>query len=182
MTIEELIKKLKKKDHFILAIDGMCGSGKTTLAKELSCIFNAHVFHMDDFYLPENLRTTKRLQTPGGNIHYERFLETVLKPLSQCQTIYYQPFDCTTMKLSSNMQEIPYCPYNIIEGSYALRPELIPYYTDIIVLKITPEEQIKRLTNRNPEKISAFVKRWIPLENQYFDYYHIYDLYPVITL
>ena len=75
-----------------------------------------------------------------------------------------------------------YTSYNIIEGSYALRPELVPYYTDIIVLKITQQQQIERLTNRNPEKVSTFIEQWIPLENQYFEYYNIYETYPVITL
>ena len=170
MTIEQLITKLQEKDRFILAIDGMCGSGKSTLALELAHIFNAHVFCMDDFFLPQELRTLERYHMPGGNVHYERFLETVLKPLSEYKTIHYQPFDCTKMKLISDIQEIPYTPYNIIEGSYALRPELVPYYTDIIVLKITQQQQIERLTNRNPEKVSTFIEQWIPLENQYFEY------------
>ena len=182
MTIEQLITKLQEKDRFILAIDGMCGSGKSTLALELAHIFNAHVFCMDDFFLPQELRTLERHHMPGGNVHYERFLETVLKPLSEYKTIHYQPFDCTKMKLISDIQEIPYTPYNIIEGSYALRPELVPYYTDIIVLKITQQQQIERLTNRNPEKVATFIEQWIPLENQYFEYYNIYETYPVITL
>lgn len=50
--------------------------------------------HMDDFFLPLEMRTPQRLQQPGGNVHYERFLETVLKPLSLQQTVFYQPFDC----------------------------------------------------------------------------------------
>lgn len=182
MTKEQIIDMLKTKDHFILAIDGMCGSGKSTLANELARLFHAHVFCMDDFYLPMHMRTSKRLSEPGGNVHYERFLQTVLKPLKLRDTVFYQPFDCLTMELSSDIKEVPYCPFNIIEGSYALRPELIEYYTDVIVLEISKEEQVKRIIKRNKDNQNDFFENWIPLENAYFEYYHIYEKYPVISM
>jgi ABC-type multidrug transport system fused ATPase/permease subunit len=54
-----------------IAIDGMAGAGKTTLASLLSQIFNCAVIHMDDFFLPFEMRTPQRLAQPGGNVHYE---------------------------------------------------------------------------------------------------------------
>ena len=51
----------------------MTGSGKTTLANELSEMHNnIPIFHADDFFLLPELRTEERLNEPGGNIHYER--------------------------------------------------------------------------------------------------------------
>ncbi|MEE0966897.1 MAG: hypothetical protein U0L85_07585 [Bacilli bacterium] len=179
MTKEELIKYLNTKKNFILAIDGMCGSGKSSLAKELQILFDANVFHMDDFYLPIEKRTSERLNQPGGNVEYERFLETVLIPLSKGEDVYYQRFDCTKMSLTEK-EIIKYKPMNIVEGSYSLRPELVDYYSDIIVLKISNELQIQRLTKRNPTKIDMFINKWIPLENKYFEYYHIMDEYPTM--
>ena len=81
MRMDELMNDLSKQSSFLLAIDGMSGSGKTTLAQSLQEKWHAHVFHMDDFFLPLEMRTPERLQQSGGNVHYERFLETVLKPL-----------------------------------------------------------------------------------------------------
>ena len=78
MILEELIHDLSQQSSFLLAIDGMSGSGKTTLAHHLAQKFHAQVFHMDDFFLPLEMRTPERLQQSGGNVHYERFLETVL--------------------------------------------------------------------------------------------------------
>lgn len=181
MTLEELILQLESTPSFILAIDGMCASGKSTLAAYLQQRFDAHVFHMDDFFLPLHKRTQERLLEPGGNVDYERFLESVLIPLSQKQTVYYQSFDCSVMELNQTIQEIPYHARNIVEGSYALRPELIPYYTHLIVLKIESDIQIKRIEKRNPHQVSQFQQKWIPLENKYFQYYHIYEKYPVIN-
>lgn len=179
MRMDELMNVLSKQSSFLLAIDGMSGSGKTTLAQSLQEKWHAHVFHMDDFFLPLEMRTPQRLQQPGGNVHYERFLETVLKPLSLQQSVFYQPFDCQTMSFQT-VQEIPYSPFNIIEGSYALHPFLQRYYTHGIVLKISPLTQKERLFKRNPEKIDQFIHRWIPMENQYFDAFDIFEKYPVL--
>lgn len=86
--MDELMNDLSKQSSFLLAIDGMSGSGKTALAQSLQEKWHAHVFHMDDFFLPLEMRTPQRLQQPGGNVHYERFLETVLKPLSLQQSVF----------------------------------------------------------------------------------------------
>lgn len=180
MTREELLLKLKNKDSFILAIDGKCGSGKSTLGKELQDIFGGNLFHMDDFYLPLEMRTKDRLSQPGGNVDFERFLETVLIPLSKGLDVHYKKFNCSKMDFDSE-EIIPYHNVNIIEGSYSLRPELVDYYTDIIVLNINEELQLERLMKRNPENIDAFKEKWIPLENRYFEYYHIYEKYEVIN-
>ena len=42
---------LKRQDRVIVAIDGKCTSGKTTMASKLAQIYDCNVFHMDDFFL-----------------------------------------------------------------------------------------------------------------------------------
>ena len=65
----------------LLAIDGRCGSGKTTLAAALQERLHCGVFHMDDFYLPFEARTPERLAQPGGHMDFDRFEKEVLRPL-----------------------------------------------------------------------------------------------------
>lgn len=50
-----------------IAIDGRCGSGKTTLGEALAKRLHASLIHMDDFYLRMEQRTEARFQEPGGN-------------------------------------------------------------------------------------------------------------------
>ena len=54
-TYQELVKTIKdrKKDikPFMIAIDGRCTSGKSSLALRLAEDFHASVVHMDDFFL-----------------------------------------------------------------------------------------------------------------------------------
>ncbi|MFR7591878.1 MAG: AAA family ATPase [Longibaculum sp.] len=180
MSIEELIAILQKEKSFVLAIDGMCGAGKTTLANDLQQKLGGNIFHIDDFFLPLELRSQERLALPGGNIHDERFIETVLKPLSKHQDIAYTAFDCSQMTYQQK-KIIPYQQRNIIEGSYALLPQFLTYYTHTVILKVTPELQIERLKQRNPKKLKQFQERWIPLENRYFEYYHLFEKYPVMN-
>ena len=71
-----LLEKINQlqSEGAVIAIEGRCGSGKTTLADILSELFEATVIHMDDFFLPPSLRTAQRLNEAGGNIHLRTIL------------------------------------------------------------------------------------------------------------
>ena len=62
----------------LVALDGRCGAGKTTLARRLQTELGCRVFHMDDFFLRPEQRTAERLARPGENVDHERFLAEVL--------------------------------------------------------------------------------------------------------
>ena len=55
--INSILRVWKERgDAGILALDGMCGAGKTTLAGLLSEKTGCPVVHMDDYYLPFSRR------------------------------------------------------------------------------------------------------------------------------
>lgn len=164
------------KEPFILAIDGMCGSGKTSLAKELSNIYNCNVFHMDDFYLPFELRTKERLEQPGGNVHYERFKEKVLVPLLKQEPVTYAPYQCSTGSYGET-RIIDFKNINIVEGSYSLHPFFNQVYDCKVFLTINETVQIERIHKRSgEEKLRQFLDKWIPMENKYFTELHIQSI------
>ena len=99
-AISELQEKYSGIDKALLvAIDGRCGSGKTTLGEYLKQKFECNLFRMDDFFLREEQRTPERLAEIGGNVDYERFRKTVLVPVVQKRPVLYQPFSCQQWKL-----------------------------------------------------------------------------------
>ena len=152
----------------ILAIDGRCASGKSTLGQELAEKWNASLFHMDDFYLQPHQRTEERLAEPGGNVDRERFLKEVLLPLRSGQTVSYRRFDCGTFTFDPTRLIEP-ADSAIVEGSYACHPELRGLYDLRIFMDIDPREQMRRILKRNgPEAAERFRTRWIPLEEAYF--------------
>ena len=78
-TLEQIQKRIDElmaqKDQVIIAIDGNCTAGKTTLAGMLAEVYDCNVFHMDDFFLRPEQRTPERYAEIGGNVDYERFME-----------------------------------------------------------------------------------------------------------
>lgn len=181
--LEAMDKVSRAKSTLTVAIDGRCTSGKTTLAEKLSKITGAGVIHMDDFFLPVELRTKERFCEPGGNIHYERFCEEVLPHLRSRsrETFCYRRFDCRKMQLEEECI-VEGGGLRIVEGAYSLHPAFGEYADFKIFAEIDPEEQLERIRRRNgKEALSVFVQRWIPLEEIYFTACHVPDLADLIV-
>ncbi|MGM9941589.1 MAG: hypothetical protein ACI32N_06310 [Bulleidia sp.] len=164
--------KRKKKQNLKIAIDGYCGSGKTTLGVFLADIYNANLFHVDDFFLQEYQRTEDRFAQPGGNFDRERLEQEVLSPLSRDEQVSFHWFDCSTKTLAESVT-MPLRNINIIEGSYSMYPTLRHYYDVSVFVNIDAQRQLERIRRRNPEMIDMFEKKWIPLENKYFEAFDV---------
>lgn len=157
----------------IIALDGRAAAGKSTLARLLGQMTGAGVIHMDDFFLPEELRTKERLAEPGGNVDYDRFLAEVLPGLKSGETFSYRRFDCGRMELGER-REVPAGKVRIVEGAYSCHPKLGAYMTLRVFCDISAGEQRIRIEKRNgEEQLSHFVREWIPMEEKYFAYFHI---------
>ncbi len=162
-----------RRGRVIVAIDGRCGSGKTTLAAKLQKHLHGSVFHMDDFFLRPEQRAEERFAAPGENVDHERFLEEVLLPLRNGQPVTYQPFLCSRQQLGGPLTVEPN-RVAIVEGAYACHPALWEYYDLRVFLTIDPETQMQRIQARNgPEKAQQFRTRWIPFEEKYFKAFHV---------
>lgn len=161
-------RALRQKKSISLAIDGACASGKSTLANILVQKFDGRSLSMDDFFLPQELRTEQRYATPGGNVHYERFLEEIGPYLAGHCPIVYKRFDCKRMTYSEPV-ELPFKALTVIEGSYSLHEKLRNLYDIKVLLTIDALTQKQRLLQREgAERFSVFKSKWIPLEELYF--------------
>lgn len=169
----EALKAGKGDSPVLIAIDGRCASGKTTLAEKLQEMLDCSVIHMDHFFLRPQQRTAQRYAEPGGNIDYERFLEDVVNPLKRGEAFSYRPFDCSRQQLSEPIP-VKISPVVIIEGSYACHPALWDAYDLHVFLTVDKEEQLRRIRKRNGEDAAeVFREKWIPLEERYFAAYGI---------
>ena len=99
---------------------------------------------MDDFYLPVEKRPTDWLEQPGGNLDLARLQTEVIQPAKAGAPITYKPYDCQTASLQPARQLPP-----------------------ARLLTVSPAEQAERLQVREGEYFPNFVRRWIPLEEQY---------------
>lgn len=165
IKIKEL---LLSKPNAIIAIDGMCASGKTTLAQSLSDESGMQIIHMDDFFLPVEMRTSDRLSLPGGNIHYERFNKEVISSIKNGTDFEYRIFNCSAGGYTDTKKVCISKPI-IIEGAYSTHPEIPDIYDLKIFSEISPEIQLQRIEKRNgAEALKVFKEKWIPFENRYF--------------
>ena len=160
-------------ERAIVAIEGRCASGKTTLAARLEQRYGWSVVHMDHFFLRPEQRTEARYAQPGGNIDYERFRAEVLEPLAGGRTALYRPYCCQTGVLEDPIEVKP-SPVVVVEGSYSCHPALWDFYRRRVFITVDPEEQLRRIHQRNgPEQLKNFRERWIPLEERYFGAYQV---------
>ena len=165
---------LQNRERIIVAIEGNCTAGKTTLADALKKEYGCNVIRMDDFFLRPEQRTRQRYAQPGGNIDYERFREEVLQPLTKGAAFSYRPFSCSTFTLADPVELTP-GKLTVVEGTYSLHPYFGDVYDLKVFLSVTPEVQTRRILERPPFLHRRFFEEWIPMERQYFDCFRVAD-------
>jgi uridine kinase len=172
-----VLARIAKRDqkNYVIAIDGPCTSGKSTLGELLSEVLAVDCIHMDDFFLPLNLRTSERMAEAGGNVHYERFIEEVLPNLKHNKDFTYRLFECgDIMDFAKEPIKVRGNDLHLIEGSYASHPKFGRYMDLFVYTDIDPKTQLERVMKRNgPKMYEKFRDLWIPLENKYFKTFNI---------
>ena len=163
---------LQERERVIVAIEGSCAGGKTTLAEALGREYGCTVLPMDDFFLRPEQRTAERFAQPGGNVDYERFFEEVLQPLLRGEPFSYRPFDCSTGALAEPVAVVP-GRLTIVEGSYCLHPHFGDVYDLKIFLTVDAATRRRRILRRPAFLHSRFFEQWIPMEQRYFEAFDI---------
>lgn len=159
--------------RLVIAIDGRCASGKTSVARILAGGEGFKVFHMDDYFPRPEQRTPERLAAPGGNVDHERAAEEILKPLKEgAGLIRHRAYDCRLQAMREPVTEEA-GDLNILEGSYSCHPALWDHYDVRIFLTVPEKVQAKRILEREGERAEAFFAKWIPMEEAYFTHFKI---------
>ena len=128
----------------IVAIDGRCASGKTTLCSFIEQKTGYTVLHLDHFFL-----------------------------LRQGVSFSYHPYDCSVQQLTDAVEVLP-TSIVFVEGSYSCHPALWKGYDLHIFLTVQPTEQLRRIAIRNGQQgLKVFQERWIPLEERYFSAFSV---------
>ena len=79
----------------LIALDGRCGSGKTTLAAQLAERFpGSRTIHTDDYYLPPAQRVPGWETLPCANMDLKRLRAEVLNPARAGQPFSYIAYSC----------------------------------------------------------------------------------------
>jgi uridine kinase len=153
----------------IIAIDGLRGSGTTTLAATVAELLDgATVIQGDDLYRPMPEHEREQLDAQQGYQHYfdwQRLRDQVLAPLRAGRPARYQRFDWATGKLA-NWREVGPGMMVIVEGVYAARPDLAPYY-HLTTYVDTPREVCLRRLRARGQHSEEWIARWRAAEDFY---------------
>lgn len=83
-------------------------------------------------------------------------MSEVLLPLREGKTVDYRRFDCKTFTIASPRRIEP-GRLNIIEGAYAMHPDLAPYYDLTVFLAVSAENSASASSNgMRPRRQSCF--------------------------
>jgi uridine kinase len=149
-----------------IAIDGVDGAGKTTLADALAPLVCGQGrptirASVDDFHHPRAVRYARGRYSPEGyyldSYDYDAFRQLLLDPLSSGGSGQYiaRRFDLENDKPFEwpSRQAEPTAAL-IVDGIFLQRPELRPYWDLAIFLKVDFDVSISRGAQRGPARDS----------------------------
>lgn len=156
------IKKFSTDKLNLIAIEGKCGSGKTTLTAKLTQNKPVTVISADDFF---DVATDSKI-----GINSKRIINEVINHLIIGHPLKYQKYNCKNKKYREAIIEKVH-PLVIIEGVFSANPLLINKYNGLVYIDINEKQQINRIDKR--PLADKFKKIWIPRENEYYQKYNI---------
>lgn len=159
------------KNTTLISIDGLCGSGKTTLANLIRReIADAAVITADDFYRPIT-NTDQHLLVPKKSYEYyfdwRRMRDSVISPLARGLPISYYRHDWRT-NVPAEYNKLDPKRVVIVEGVFTTRPELRKYFDKTIFVSTPRDQRISRIVERYYED-TVWLHNWMATEDWYME-------------
>ncbi|KZZ83969.1 kinase [Bacillus sp. SJS] len=164
-----------QSERFILGIDGLSRSGKTTLVKKLKTVLEqqtaVQVFHIDDYIEKRN----KRYNT-GEEEWFEYYgLQWDVKGLQEsffsqlrCGTEITLPFyESETDTITNQMVNLSEACVIIIEGVFLQRSEWREYFDLMVYLDCPRDKRFMRESVHTQTLWEKFQNRYWPAEDYY---------------
>lgn len=142
----------------VVAIDGRSGTGKTTLAGELSpALGGAPVVHMDDLYPGWD----------GLDAAVPRLVEWVLKPLSAGRSGRYRRWDWAR-EAYAGWHDVPPSDVVVVEGVGSGARACEPFLTAVVCLEAPHTVRHARGMARDGGSYAPYWDRWAAQEDRHF--------------
>lgn len=160
---QDLLTNLNEIDNTfpcVFAIDGVAGSGKTTLASKLqSDIIGSQVVHMDDLYSGWNNPLSQELT--------ERVCNKILNPYLQGSEVIYRKFNWHQNVFGETMRVAP-TKTLILEGVGAGQSAFRKMLTRIIWVEFDTHSGFERVIARDGEAVKTQMLNFLKDQNKHF--------------
>lgn len=186
--IDIIVANSKHGQPFVLAINGIDGSGKTFLCDQLEDQLNQKSYDVcrlsvDNFHNPKSIRYQHENQAEAyflDSINFELFKQKALIPIYESsgfpKKIQVKGHNLETDQEEIVFQEISKNTVILAEGVFLFKADLLPYYDLKIFLDVAFDTIIERVKVRDLKTLKtedAIVKRYlekyIPGQQLYFD-------------
>ena len=125
---------------------GKIAADDTILVKNVPATAGSKM--LENFKPLFSAEAVERLEKAGGNVHYERFIDEVVSGIKSGKEFSYHIFSCKKGDFDGTNIINPRKPI-IIEGAYALHPEIPDIYDLKIFLDADTETRLERIRKRN---------------------------------
>lgn len=178
-NINQAYTKHSSGKPFIVAIDGLSGSGKTTMVEQLRDLSkDVVVFHIDDFIVERSKRygtgESEAMEYYALQWDVDLLVKTLFKPLQERQTKLTLPYyERDRDEVINRTVEIAPNALVLIEGIFLLREEWRRYFDYIVYIDCPREVRYERALHRDTyigdlaERLDKYTRRYWPGEAHY---------------
>lgn len=163
INYQDLLTNLKEIENIspcVFAIDGVAGSGKTTLASKLqSDTPGSQVVHMDDLY--------SGWRDPLSQELTERVCNEILNPFLQGNEVFYRKFDWHQNVFGETMKIAP-TKTLFLEGVGAGQSAFRKMLSRIIWVEFDTESGLERVIARDGEVVKTHMLNFLKDQNKHF--------------
>ena len=153
----------------LIAVDGLGGAGKSTLAAQLSAALpGSSIVEVDDFYSPMTAEERARLGPREGYERYfdwARLLDEAIEPLRGRRRARFRRYDWEMNSLGE-WREVAPGGVVIVEGVYSTRAELRPLFGVTVYVDTPREQRAARMTARGYDNLD-WLDHWMAAEDWY---------------
>ena len=154
------LELLRSSELAIIAIDGVAGSGKTTLAERLKGdLASCQVVHMDDLYNGWSDPLSKELT--------QRVITQILKPVKNHQIAKYEKYNwyIDSFDLTSS---IPRSDFLILEGVGSGQIAFREFFSKLIWVELDPQAGFERVIARDGEGVRTQMINFLVNQSNHF--------------
>nr|WP_211201566.1 kinase [Bacillus sp. NTK071] len=176
INLSELISSVQSNRRYILGIDGLSRSGKTTFVKQLHELLDKEKIEYYLFHIDDHIVERKSRYNTGFEEWYEYFnlqwdvewlKEQFFEKLTYCNQIDLPYYNNDTDTHEFRTIDLPKTGWIVIEGVFLQRKEWRDYFDKVLFLDCPREKRFMRETETTKRNREKFEKRYWKAEEYY---------------